>query len=437
MHNMQPREGGVMNILRDVAIGKRCYAGFGLFIGIIIVICALGFKNMADIDGQTQTIAKMAADKDFSADKITGTIKAMNEGNDKVRVSLVVVCLLSVGVGIAVSLVLTKSITNAISHSTMIMEKLANGELAVDTGRHRGDEFGKEKEALRLMASKFSEVIGSVKKAADTLAQAGHELSAGAEQMSRSSDGQAERAALVAASSEEMSQTVVEVARSANGISQSATQTAKTAREGEAIVGRAVTEVREIAATVNGSAELIQSLGERSHQIGEIVGVINDIADQTNLLALNAAIEAARAGEQGRGFAVVADEVRKLAERTAHATAEISTMIKAIQNEVGKAVGAMSEATGKVDSGVRLSNEAGQALHNIVKSVDDLQLMVQQIASAADEMSATSDQISKDIESIAQLSKESSANSDQTAASSREMTRLSANLQDLIGDFHL
>jgi methyl-accepting chemotaxis protein len=210
-----------------------------------------------------------------------------------------------------------------------------------------------------------------------------------------------------------------------------------TAREGEAIVGRAVTEVREIAATVNSSAELVQSLGERSQQIGEIVGVINDIADQTNLLALNAAIEAARAGEQGRGFAVVADEVRKLAERTAHATAEISTMIKAIQDEVGKAVGAMNNATCKVDSGVQLSNEAGQALHNIVKSVDDLQLMVQQIASAADEMSATSDQISKDIESIAQLSKESSANSEQTAAASREMTRLSANLQDIVGTFRL
>lgn len=426
-----------MNLLRDMAIGKRCYAAFGLFIGIIILICTLGFKNMADIDAQTSMISKMAADKDSSADKIVSTIKEMNEGNNKVRVCLVVVCLIAVAAGIAASLVLTRSITNPINHSTEIMERLATGDLSVDAGRDRGDEFGKEKEALRLMAAKFSEVIGSVKEAADTLAQSGDALSAGAEQMFRSSEAQAERAALVATSSEEMSQTVVEVARSANGISQSATDTARTAREGEAIVGRAVIEVREIAATVNGSAELIQSLGERSQQIGDIVSVINDIADQTNLLALNAAIEAARAGEQGRGFAVVADEVRKLAERTAHATAEISTMIKAIQDEVGKAVGAMNDATGKVDSGVRLSNEAGQALHNIVKSVDDLQLMVQQIASAADEMSATSDQISKDIESIAQLSKESSANSEQTAAASREMTKLSSNLQDVVGAFRL
>lgn len=423
-------------MLRDMAIGNRFYAGFGLFIGIIILICALGFKNMANVDARMSEISKMAADKDASSEKIAGTIKEMTEENNRVRFYLAIAGLLSVAAGITVSLILTKSITAPINHSTAIMEKLAAGDLSADTGRDRRDEFGREKEILRLLAKTWADVIAGVKEAADTVAQAGDELSASAEQMSRSSEGQAERAVLVATSSEEMSQTVGEVARSANGISQSATETARIAREGEAIVGRAVTEVREIAATVNGSAELVQSLGERSQQIGEIVGVINEIADQTNLLALNAAIEAARAGEQGRGFAVVADEVRKLAERTAGATAEISTMIRAIQDEVAKAVGAMNDATGKVDSGVQLSAEAGQALHNIVKSVDGLQLMVQQIASAADEMSATSDQISKDIESIAQLSKESSANSEHTAASSREMTRLSANLQGIVGVFH-
>jgi methyl-accepting chemotaxis protein len=426
-----------MNVLRDLSIGKRLYAGFGILIGVIILICALGFKNMSDVDAQTSAIAKMASEKDTSAEKIANTVKDMTEANGKVRVYLLVVGLISVVAGIGISLILTKSITTPIFHSTHIMNRLADGDLAADTGHDRKDEFGHEKMALRLMAKKWTDVITSVKEAADTVAMAGHELSAGAEQVSRSSEAQAERAALVATSSEEMSQTVMEVARSANGISQSATDTARTARDGEAIVGRAVAEVREIAATVNGSAKLVQSLGERSQQIGEIVGVINEIADQTNLLALNAAIEAARAGEQGRGFAVVADEVRKLAERTAGATAEISTMIKAIQDEVAKAVGAMNEARGKVDSGVELSAEAGQALHNIVKSVDDLQLMVQQIASAADEMSATSDQISKDIESIAQLSKESSANSESTASAAHEMTRLSGDLQGIVGAFQV
>ncbi|HAR94626.1 MAG TPA: hypothetical protein DCR97_01475, partial [Deltaproteobacteria bacterium] len=168
-----------MNILRDMAIGKRCYAAFGLFMGIIILISVLGFKNMADIETQTSLISKMAADKDSSGEKIVNTVKAMHEGNNKVRVSLVVVCLLSVAAGIAVSIVLTKSITNAISHSTVVMQKLATGDLLIDPGADRKDEFGKEKEALRLMATKFSEVISSVKEAADTLAQAGQELSAG------------------------------------------------------------------------------------------------------------------------------------------------------------------------------------------------------------------------------------------------------------------
>jgi methyl-accepting chemotaxis protein len=188
---------------------------------------------------------------------------------------------------------------------------------------------------------------------------------------------------------------------------------------------------------VGESAVFVKSLGDRSKQISEIITVINEIADQTNLLALNAAIEAARAGEQGRGFAVVADEVRKLAERTAHATAEISEMIKSIQAEVTKAVSAMENATKKVESGVEFSGQAGGALQSIVAHVDDLHAMVQQIASATNEMTATSEQISRDIESIATISKETSVGSEQTSHASGELARLSLDLQRVVGDFKL
>ncbi len=173
----------------------------------------------------------------------------------------------------------------------------------------------------------------------------------------------------------------------------------------------------------------------RQKNIGEIVSVIKDIADQTNLLALNAAIEAARAGEQGRGFAVVADEVRKLAERTSKATSEIGSMIGAIQDEVQKAVASMNEGTKRVEIGVEYSSNAGEALKNIVRSVDNLQSMVQQIASATEEMSTVSEQISSDIETIANVSKETSAGSEQIAQSSSDLARLASKLSDLVRQF--
>jgi len=195
--------------------------------------------------------------------------------------------------------------------------------------------------------------------------------------------------------------------------------------------------VKEIAQTVDESAAFVKTLGERSHQIGEIITVINDIADQTNLLALNAAIEAARAGEQGRGFAVVADEVRKLAERTANATSEIGSMISAIQEGVSQAVGSMESATRKVETGVELSNSAGQSLRLIVQSVEQLQLMVQQIASATEEMSATSEQITRDIEQIASVSQGVAVSSRQTAKASSEMAQLSETFELLVGEFTL
>ena len=193
--------------------------------------------------------------------------------------------------------------------------------------------------------------------------------------------------------------------------------------------------VKAIAQTVSESAGLMTSLGERSKQIGDIVSVIKDIADQTNLLALNAAIEAARAGEQGRGFAVVADEVRKLAERTTKATSEIGSMIGAIQDEVDKAVVSMGEGTKRVETGVEYSTNAGNALSDIVKSVENLQSMVQQIASATEEMSSVSEQISGDIETIANVSRETSTGSEQIAESSSELAKLASNLSNMVRQF--
>ncbi|MDA8169856.1 MAG: methyl-accepting chemotaxis protein [Nitrospiraceae bacterium] len=291
--------------------------------------------------------------------------------------------------------------------------------------------------SIKTMAEKLRTVVNSIKSASDNVASASEELSASSAQMSKGVAQQAGRAAQIAASSEEMSQTVVDIAKNAAQMSASATDTVNAAKEGEEIVEKSVREVKAIAGSVGESSKLISLLAGRSKQIGEIVEVISGIADQTNLLALNAAIEAARAGEQGKGFAVVADEVRKLAEKTAKSTSEISGMIKAIQEEVHQAFSSMENGTKSVETGVEYASRAGQALQKIVNSVSGLQSMIQQIASATEQMSTASSQISGDIESIAGISKESSAASEQMAQSANDLSRLSAGLQQTVGHFRV
>ena len=195
--------------------------------------------------------------------------------------------------------------------------------------------------------------------------------------------------------------------------------------------------MQAIADSVRESAETITELGKRSDEIGEIIGVIDDIADQTNLLALNAAIEAARAGEQGRGFAVVADEVRKLAERTTKATAEIAGMIKGIQKDTSGAVSSMEEGTKQVEAGMELAVKAGDSLTSIVSVVSEVQKMIEQIATASDEQSAAAEQISGNVGNIASVSKQSAQSAEQMAATAEELNRQTDALNELVSRFKL
>ncbi len=362
---------------------------------------------------------------------------SIRESNQRYTIILIVFGIAAILLGVILSISITRSIVVPIRGNTKAVRAMAKGNLAIEVPTDRKDEFGDEMKAAKEMVEKWREVIGGLKLAAASISSAGQQLSASAEQMSKGSGEQANRSSQVAAASVEMSQTVVDIARNTNSIASSAANTARIAKEGEQIVNQATKEVEEIARTVEGSAESIRTLGERSHQIGEIVNVIDDIADQTNLLALNAAIEAARAGEQGRGFAVVADEVRKLAERTANSTSEIGGMINAIQKDVELAVTTMGAVAKKVDTGVDLSGKAGQSLRIIVASVDELLGMVQQIASATDEMSATSEEINRDIEEIAAVSRETSASSEQTAQASGELAKLSNDLEGIVNQFRV
>ena len=228
---------------------------------------------------------------------------------------------------------------------------------------------------------------------------------------------------------EEMSATVIEVAKNSQQASESARSAHETAARGGDVVGQAIEAMKEVAESTTVSAVTVKSLGKRSEDIGSIVSVINEIADQTNLLALNAAIEAARAGEQGRGFAVVADEVRRLAERTSKATKEISGMITAIQEETGKAVGAMNSGVSRVENGVKLANQAGEALHQIVSGVENVSEMIGQIATSAEEQSATTDEITQSMDSIAGVAVANVGSIAEVSHATEDLAKLAAELR--------
>jgi methyl-accepting chemotaxis protein len=314
-----------------------------------------------------------------------------------------------------------------------IVRAVANGDLCVKI-----DVRGNHESLLAVvqqMVEQLCRIVEDIRTAAESISSGSKDLSASAEEISRHMAGQSERVSQIATSSEEMTQTVEDVARNASHIALSANSTTELARNGGAVVDKSAAEMHSIEQTVNRSAGIMRGLGARSEQIGEIISVINDIADQTNLLALNAAIEAARAGEQGRGFAVVADEVRKLAERTAKATAEIGSMIKSIQGDVGGAVSAMDGVKKQVDEEVAFAVEAGEALQKIVRSVDELHLVIQQVASSTEEMSSVSEGISSDIQAISISSRETTSGADQIARSSSELAGLAGRLKDVVGRF--
>ncbi|HMK44279.1 MAG TPA: methyl-accepting chemotaxis protein [Dissulfurispiraceae bacterium] len=344
-------------------------------------------------------------------------------------------------VGVAVLSVLMfimiRIILRPLGHLVDTANKVASGDLTASLEYSRNDEIGKVFRAMGAMVDNLKKLIGEIKNSTSTLAAGSEELSASAKEISRSMEDQSNRSSQIATAAEEMSQTVVDVAKNASNIAEAAQNAASRAKDGENAVEESIAETKGIAETVNTSAKVMQALVEKSNQIGEIVSVINDIADQTNLLALNAAIEAARAGEQGRGFAVVADEVRKLAERTGKATSEITGMIRSVQNEVKDATVSMDDTKKRVVSGVEMSKRAGATLRDIVAGVETLQSMVQQIASATEEMSSVAETISSDVQNIAGSAREISSGSDQIAVTSADIAKQGSNLQASVSQFRV
>jgi methyl-accepting chemotaxis protein len=317
------------------------------------------------------------------------------------------------------------------------MRNFAGGDLTVSLTAEKDDEIGKLFNGFNLAVENIRNALISVTEAIDATASAGTQISSSTEEMAAGAQEQSSQTMEVASSIEEITKTILEAAKNASSASEAAANAGEIAKSGGKTVNETIEGMNRIAEVVKKSAATVEALGKSSDEIGEIVQVINDIADQTNLLALNAAIEAARAGEQGRGFAVVADEVRKLAERTTKATKEIASMITQIQKETKGAVIAMQEGTKEVEKGKELANKAGDSLKQIIAGSEKVVEMVNQVADASEEQSTAAEKISKSIEGINNVTQESAAGIQQVAKASEDLSRLTTNLQELIARFKL
>jgi len=341
-------------------------------------------------------------------------------------------------IGSIVAILTVRSISRGITRMLVMIEQITANDLGIsDVEVASGDEIGRATAALNLMKNNLRDLIQSIAGTAEHVASASEEISSSATQQAQSSETQKDQTTQVATAMQEMSSTVLQVSDNSNKAAESARRAAETARHGGSIVDDTLTKMRGIAASVGATAKKMEELGKSSDQIGRIIGVIDDIADQTNLLALNAAIEAARAGEQGRGFAVVADEVRKLAERTTTATKEIAQMIKNIQDETKTAVFAMEEGNRQVEDGVKTTTSAGDSLKEIIHMAEEVGEMITHIATAATEQSSAAEQVNTNMDQIARLVKESAVGAQQSAKACQDLSGLALDLQKMVGNFKL
>ncbi|MFB3146118.1 MAG: methyl-accepting chemotaxis protein [Nitrospirales bacterium] len=346
----------------------------------------------------------------------------------------VLVCL---GAIFPIGILIGRAVVRQIMPVVAVAKQASEGDLTARVPVTTQDELGEIGQAFNKFLDNLNVMIGQTAQVAHTMAAAAEELSVNGTQVAQASREQSSQSTQVASSVEEMSATANEMARNAKVMASTAKELNGMAVKGGEVVTNSMRGMEAVASTMQVSAGRIQALGQQSQQIGEIIRVIEDIADQTNLLALNAAIEAARAGEQGRGFAVVADEVRKLAERTGKATKEIGAVIDTVLTGTKEAVASMETGTIEVQTGMQLVNEAGLRLTEIVTGVQKVTEMVQQLARSIDEQTNATEQIAGGIQSVASLSQQNENSVEQVVGATSDLSNLAAKLQSDLQRFQL
>ncbi|AZE81798.1 Methyl-accepting chemotaxis sensor/transducer protein [Pseudomonas orientalis] len=350
---------------------------------------------------------------------------------------LLLATLLAMLFGLFAAWAITRQIIIPLNQTLQVAERVASGDLSHNLESARQDELGQLQRAMQSMTLGLRTLIGGISDGVTQIASAAEQLSAVTEQTSAGVNSQKIETDQVATAMNEMAATVQEVARNAEEASEAAVAADLQAREGDKVVGEAIAQIERLATEVGNSTLAMGDLKRESDKIGSVLDVIKSVAQQTNLLALNAAIEAARAGEAGRGFAVVADEVRSLAQRTQKSTEEIEELILGLQNGTQQVATIMDNSRSLTDSSVELTRRAGSALESITRTVSTIQAMNSQIATAAEQQSAVAEEINRSVLNVRDVSEQTSAASEETAASSAELARLGIYLQTLVGRFRI
>ena len=347
------------------------------------------------------------------------------------------VLLLTMVIGAGIAVVITRSITRPIAISITELEKIAAGDLTIKLDESARDETGWLARTINRMAGDMGEVVAAMIKASTNLASASQELLAQTEQMARNTESIAAQSETSATALQQLAATASDIAQNCQLASDFTTRATNQTHSSYGIIKETVDGMQRISEKVSHASGSVMNLGAKSDQIGLITSTIEDIADQTNLLALNAAIEAARAGEQGRGFAVVADEVRALAERTSRATKEISDMVRAIQSETSTSVQAMEQGVSEVSSGAHGASRSAAAMEEILVQISGITSQVSQIAVASEQQNATTSELSNTVNQISGVLETNSRGIEETAVAARVLAQLADELSATTSQFRI
>ena len=372
---------------------------------------------------------------DTADQALNGATEAMSDQRRSVYLVLAVISVLAVVIGLISATAISRMIVVPLRQTVQLAQRVADGDLTQSQTVTRHDELGQLQHAMYEMTQSLRTLIGRIGGSVGQIATSAEQLSAVTAQTSIGVQKQRVETEQVATAMHEMAATVQEVAQNAEQASMAARQADQQARQGDRVVQEAIGQIGSLSGEVEHSAHAIEELNTESGRIGAVLEVIRAVAEQTNLLALNAAIEAARAGEQGRGFAVVADEVRALARRTHDSTEEIESLIGNLQRVAQKAVEQMQTSRDLTQRTVDLAGEAGTALGRITESVSTIEQMNQQIAAAAEQQSAVAEEISESVTRVRDIGEQSASGSEQTASASAELARLGVELQGLVARF--